>query len=76
MRKPTLPPVFHSVSIEFYRFANWGIGGESTHKSATFFSCTSLFGATDVQILNRPDSFDVVGILGHAGESARIVDFV
>ena len=45
----------------FHRIANWRVGGESTHKPASF-SYMSLFGRINIQILNCPDSLHFSGV--------------
>ena len=43
----------------FNRIADWRVGGESTHKFASFLY-TSFVGRINIQILNYPESFILV----------------
>ena len=51
---------FYSASMGFHRIADWRVGGESTHKSASFLY-TSFVGRINIQILNYPESFHFIG---------------
>ena len=44
----------------FHRIANWRVGGESTHKSASFLYILFV-GRINIQILNYPESFHFIG---------------
>ena len=46
--------------MEFYHIVNQRVGGESTHKSASFLY-TSFVGRINIQILNYPESFHFIG---------------
>ena len=54
--KPCFSHVFRSALMGFHHIANWRVGGESAH-DATSFSYTSLFGTTNIEVLNYLDSF-------------------
>ena len=43
----------------FHRIADWRVGGESTHKSASFLY-TSFVSRINIQILNYPESFHFI----------------
>ena len=51
---------FYSASIGFYRIADWRVGGESTHKSASSVYSSSV-GRINIQTLNYPETFDFSG---------------
>ena len=52
--------VFHSASMGFHRIADWRVGGESTHKSASSVY-SSYVGRINIQTLNYPETFDFSG---------------
>ena len=51
---------FYSAPTGFHRIADWRVGGESTHKSASFLY-TSFVGRINIQMLNYSEIFHFIG---------------
>ena len=61
--------IFCTFSFAITNITRIGNRRDSTHKSAPFYYMHHFFGTTNIQLLNCPAGYDVIGILANEKSS-------